>query len=132
MILVGLPGAGKTTFYRQRYPSHEHISKDALPNVRQQAGAAGRGAAARPWREGRSVVVDNTHVSPAERAAVIAIAREFGARVVGYYIEATTREAVARNEGRTGRAKVPKWRYSPAPNVWCLRRSTRDSTSSTP
>ena len=54
------------------------------------------------------MIVDNTNVTPAERAAVIAIAREFDARVVGYYIEATTREAVARNEGRTGRAKVPK------------------------
>jgi hypothetical protein len=39
---------------------------------------------------------------------VIAIARELGARVIGYYVEASTREAVARNEQRTGRAKVPK------------------------
>jgi predicted kinase len=107
VILVGLPGAGKTTFYRQRYSSHEHISKDALPNasnkqVRQDA------ALRRALAAGRSVIVDNTHVSPAERASVIAIAREFDARVVGYYIEATPREAVARNEGRTGRARVPK------------------------
>ena len=107
MILVGLPGAGKTTFSRQRYPSHEPISKDALPNVRnkqvRQDAALRRALAA-----GRSVIVDNTNVSPAERASIIAIAREFDARVVGYYVEATTREAVARNEGRTGRAKVPK------------------------
>jgi predicted kinase len=107
VILIGLPGAGKTTFYRQRYASHQHISKDALPNAgnkqpRQDA------ALRRALAEGRSVIVDNTHVSPADRAAVIAIAREFDARVVGYYIEASTREAVARNEGRTGRAKVPK------------------------
>jgi predicted kinase len=107
IILVGLPGAGKTTFARRRYPSHEQISKDLLPasgnkQARQDA-ALRRALAAR-----RSVIVDNTNVSPAERAAVIAIAREFDARVVGYYIEATTREAIARNEGRTGRAKVPK------------------------
>jgi predicted kinase len=107
VILVGLPGAGKSTFYRQRFPSHEHISKDTLPSsgskqARQDA------ALRRALGEGRSVVVDNTNVSPAERAAIIAIAREFDARVVGYYIEATTREAVARNELRTGRARVPK------------------------
>ena len=54
------------------------------------------------------MIVDNTNVSPAERAAIIAIAREYGARIVGYYIEATTREAIARNEKREGRAKVPK------------------------
>ena len=107
VVLVGLPGAGKTTFYRQRYPSYEHISKDALPNVRNKQArqdAALRAALA----AGRSVIVDNTHVSAAERAAVVTIARESGARVIGYYIEATPREAVARNEGRTGRARVPK------------------------
>lgn len=107
VVLIGLPGSGKTTFYRQRYPSHDHISKDTLPNsgnkqARQDA------ALRRALAAGRSVIVDNTNVSPADRAAVIAIAREFDARVVGYYIEAATRDAVARNEGRTGRAKVPK------------------------
>ena len=107
VILVGLPGAGKTTFYRQRYPAHEHISKDALPNAGNKQ-ARQDAALRRALAERRPVIVDNTHVSPAERAAVIAIAREFDARVVGYYIEATTREAVARNEGRSGRAKVPK------------------------
>jgi predicted kinase len=107
VILVGLPGAGKTTFYRQRYSSHEHISKDALPSAGNKQ-ARQEAALRRALAEGRSVIVDNTHVSPADRAAVIAVAREFDARVVGYYIEATTREAVARNEKRTGRAKVPK------------------------
>ncbi len=107
VILVGLPGAGKSTFYRERYPSHEHISKDALPNAGNKQ-ARQDAALRRALAAGRSVIVDNTNVSPAERAAVIAIAREFDARVVGYYIEASTREAVARNEGRTGRARVPK------------------------
>jgi predicted kinase len=106
VILVGLPGAGKTTFYRQRYASHIHISKDTLPNAGKQARQDA--ALRRAFAAGQSVVVDNTNVSPAERASVIAIAREFGVRIVGYYIEASTREAVARNERRTGRAKVPK------------------------
>jgi len=53
-------------------------------------------------------VVDNTNVTPADRASIIAIAREYDARVIGYYIQASTRDAIARNEGRTGRAKVPK------------------------
>ena len=107
MILVGLSGAGKSTFCRERFPSHVYISKDALPrtgNTQARQDAALRQALA----AGRSAVVDNTNVTPAERALVIAIARELGARVVGYYIEAATREAVARNERRTGRAKVPK------------------------
>lgn len=107
-ILIGLPGSGKSTFFRQRLAAtHRHVSKDLLPHARNRQGrqdALLREAFAR----GASVAVDNTNVSPAERAAIIAIAREYGARVVGYYVEASTREAVARNELREGRARVPK------------------------
>lgn len=107
VILIGLPGAGKSTFYRQRFPAHQHISKDTLPRAGSKQ-ARQDAALRRALGEGRSVIVDNTNVSPAERASVMAIAREFEARVVGYYVAATTREAVARNELRTGRAKVPR------------------------
>ena len=78
-----------------------------MPNVRDKQ--ARQNAALRTaLGAGRSVVVDNTNVTPAERAAIIAIAREFGARVIGYYLETPTRDAVARNEKREGKAKVPK------------------------
>lgn len=107
MILVGLPGAGKSTFGRARFSSHDHISKDAFPNARSRQvrqDALLRAALS----AGRDVIVDNTNVSPAERAAIIVIAREHGARIVGYYVEASAREAIARDEKREGRAKVPK------------------------
>lgn len=106
MILIGLPGAGKTTFYRRHFPSHTHVSKDLWPN------AAGRDARQRraideALAAGRSVVVDNTHPAVADRAPIIAAARARGAQVVGYFVDVTTRAAVARNAGRTGREKVP-------------------------
>jgi predicted kinase len=107
VILVGIPAAGKSTLRRARFAAHECISKDAMPNVRDKQ--ARQNAALRAaLGAGRSVVVDNTNVTPAERAAIIAIARELGARVIGYYLETPTRDAVARNEGREGKAKVPK------------------------
>lgn len=107
VIFAGLPGAGKTTFYHQRLSgTHRHISKDLWPNA---ANKDARQAAA--LREalgaGLSVVVDNTNPATADRAAIIAIAREFGARVVGYHFTASTREAVGRNRGRQGRERVP-------------------------
>ncbi len=107
-ILIGLPGSGKSTFYRERLAAtHLHISKDLLPNVRHRQ-ARMEADLRRALGRGASVAVDNTNVSVAERAAIITIARDLGARIVGYYIEATTREAVARNERREGKAKVPK------------------------
>src|SRR5207249_2717593 len=100
VILVGLPGAGKTTFHHQNFAaSHRHVSKDLWPN------ASGRDARQRralvdAFTAGASVVVDNTSQTVAERAAIIALARAHGAEVVGYFFDVTTRQAIARNAQR--------------------------------
>lgn len=108
IILVGLPGAGKTTLFRRRFQStHEHISKDLWPNARSTQSRQDAQLRA-ALGAGRSVVVDNTNVTREERAAIIAAARDLGARIAGYYLQVATREAVARNEQRAGREKVPK------------------------
>ena len=107
MILVGVPAAGKTTFYRQNFAaSHRHVSKDLWPNASGRE-ARQRRALTDALNEGASVVVDNTNASIRERAAIIAIARAGGARIVCYFFDVTTRQAVARNAQRTGREKVP-------------------------
>lgn len=108
VILVGLPGAGKSTLVRAQFPNHAHVSKDTLPRHARDKPSRQDAAIRAALAAGRSVVVDNTNATPADRATIIAIAREFGARIVGYYLDVTTREAVARNERREGRAKVPK------------------------
>lgn len=107
MIFIGLPASGKTTFYQQRFSAtHRHISKDHWPNLtRKDARQAVMLRDA--LSAGQSVVVDNTNPAPPDRAPVIALARELGARVIGYHFTATTREAVGRNRGREGRERVP-------------------------
>ena len=107
MIFIGLPASGKTTFYHERFAAtHRHISKDHWPGA---ANKDARQAAliSTALSETVPVVVDNTHPSIADRAAIIALAREHGARTVGYYFTATTREAVGRNRGREGKQRVP-------------------------
>jgi predicted kinase len=107
VILIGLPGAGKTTFYRQRFAAtHRHISKDLRPNASSRE-AWQRRVLSEALSEGASVVVDNTNPSVADRAAIIGVARAHGARVTGYVFDVTTREAVARNAERRGRQRVP-------------------------
>lgn len=108
VILIGIPGAGKSTFARATFAGYEYISKDAFPPGARNKQARQDAALRAALGQGRSTIVDNTSVTPAERAAIIAIAREFGARISGYYFAVSTREAIVRNERREGRAKVPK------------------------
>ncbi|HEY6110896.1 MAG TPA: AAA family ATPase [Chthoniobacterales bacterium] len=107
VILIGLPGAGKSSLYREKFAStHVHVSKDLLPNATKREDRQ-RELIKETLASGKSVVVDNTNPTIAERAALITIARGHGARVIGYFFDVNTRTAVARNAERTGRGKVP-------------------------
>lgn len=107
MLFVGLPGAGKSSLYHERFAStHQHISKDLWRNAtsrdKRQETLLEQALAA-----GSSVVIDNTNPTTADRACVIKVARRNNALVIGYFFDVTTRAAVARNAERTGSAKVP-------------------------
>jgi predicted kinase len=107
VILVGLPAAGKTSFYQERFAAtHDHVSKDAFrnnrrPQRRQEALVAEALAA------GRSVVVDNTNPSAAVRAPLIEMGHRHGAIVTGFYFPTTAADALRRNRAREGRQRVP-------------------------
>lgn len=105
-ILVGLPGAGKTTFYRQRLADHAHVSKDLMKNTSRK-GSRQLAEIDEALRAGRSVAVDNTNARAADRAPLIAAARARGARVVGYYLDTAAAECARRNRQREGRERVP-------------------------
>ena len=107
VIFIGLPASGKTTFFQQRFSAtHRHISKDHWPTASNKD-ARQAVLITDALSRGVSIVVDNTNPSIRDRAAIITLARAHGARVVGYYFTATTREAVGRNRGREGKQRVP-------------------------
>jgi predicted kinase len=107
VLFVGLPASGKTTFYRQRFAgTHRHVSKDLWRNVSNKESRQAR-ELRDALAQGQSVVVDNTNPTVVDRRAVLTIARELGARTIGYYFSATTREAVGRNRGREAPERVP-------------------------
>lgn len=106
IMLIGLPGAGKSTFFRQRFAgTHGHVSKDDFRSHRRPSERQDE-LIRRALSAGRSIVVDNTNVTVEERALLITLARRFKARVVGYYFDSTTRECLARNRLREGKARV--------------------------
>jgi hypothetical protein len=108
VILIGLPGAGKSTFCAQRFDTgYERVSKDAL-RLRRAPERAHDELVQRALAAGRSVVVDSTNVTVERRKHLIDIARAHGARVLGYVFEATARECAARNASRDGAARIPR------------------------
>ena len=107
VLLIGLPAAGKSGFYRDRFAStHDHVSKDLLRNNRRPDRRQAQLITA-SLASGRSVVVDNTNATRAARAAIITMARVRGADVSGYYFPIDAQEALRRNRARHGRERVP-------------------------
>ena len=103
VILVGIQGAGKSTFYADRFSgTHARINLDEL-----KTRAREREVFEECLRDRRSFVVDNTNVKAADRARYIAAAHEAGFRVVGYFLESSLKDAMRRNNLRVGKAKVP-------------------------
>lgn len=106
-LLTGLQGAGKSTFFRQYLAeTHTHVSKDNFRNNR-RPGRRQRHLILEALEAGRSVAVDNTNPTIADRAEVIELARSFGATTVCYFFPPDIEGSLARNAGRSGWARVP-------------------------
>jgi predicted kinase len=103
VILIGLQGSGKSTFYERRFAStHLRISRDL-------AGTAARERRLLEECVARKLdfVVDNTNLTVERRKLFIDPAKAAGYRIIGYFFETDIKECLERNAQRLRKAKVP-------------------------
>ena len=103
LIFIGLQGAGKSSFYLDRFfDTHIRISLDVLKTRHRE-----RRVLQVCVETGLRFVVANTNPTRAERRVYLEAARGAGFRVVGYYFRSRVEDCMRRNEGRTGKGRIP-------------------------
>ena len=103
IFLVGMQGAGKSTFYRRTFfDTHLRVNLDQLRTRRREE------ILIRACLEAKMRFVwDNTNVSRHERSRVLQLTAASDFRAFAYYFEPDYAASAARNTARRGRAKVP-------------------------
>jgi predicted kinase len=103
VILIGVQGAGKTTFYQERFfHTHLRISLDMLRSRRREQlllDACLKG--------GQPFVIDNTNTLAGSRARYIEPSRGASFQMSAYFFRVSLEDALRRNGERKLKHKVP-------------------------
>jgi len=103
VILIGIPAAGKSTFFKRRFNgAYTLISRDRLNTWNREQLLMNE---CFRWKE--SFVVDNTNVRIIERERFITPAKDEGYKVIGYYFSSKVQDALDRNQQREGAERIP-------------------------
>jgi predicted kinase len=103
VIFIGVPGSGKTSFYRSRFfDTHVRINLDMLKTRRREELLFAACIDAK-----QSFVIDNTNPLVPDRARYVERSRGAGFKLVAYSFRSSLAEAIRRNAQRKGKHKVP-------------------------
>ena len=104
VIFVGIQGAGKSTFFKQRFfDTHIRINLDMLRTKNREKLIFEACLEAK-----QKFVVDKTNLMRSDREKYIVAAKSFGFKTIGYYFQTDLLRAVARNNQREGSARIPE------------------------
>jgi predicted kinase len=103
VIFIGLQGAGKSTFYKERFfNTHLRVNLDMLKTRHRE-----KRFIQACVESGQAFVVDNTNPTRAERAVYIHAAKDACFRIVGYYFQSKVEDCKRRNDERPNDRQVP-------------------------
>jgi predicted kinase len=103
VIFVGLQGAGKSTFYQERFfATHVRVNLDMLKTRHRELRLVQTCV-----ETGQPFVVDNTNPTRAEREVYLRAAKGAGFRVAGYYFQSRVEDCKRRNGQRPAGQQVP-------------------------
>lgn len=103
VILIGIQGAGKSTFCKERFfDTHVRINLDMLRTRHREAILLQACITAK-----QRFVIDNTNVRIEQRTRYIVPAKCAGFHVIGYFFQVSLQDALRRNSQRTGKRVIP-------------------------
>lgn len=103
IIFIGLQGAGKSTFFKEKFfNTHVRINMDMLKTRHRED------LLLRACLEGQQpFVIDKTNSTPEIRESYVRASRQNRFQVVAYYFLPDLKLSLERNAARTGSARVP-------------------------
>lgn len=103
VLFIGIQATGKSEFYKRTYYStHMRINLDML-RTRNRENIFLNAC----FETKQPFVVDNTNPTREDRRKYIELAKQAGFVIKGYYFRSSIEEAIARNEQRVGKARIP-------------------------
>jgi predicted kinase len=103
VIFVGLQGAGKSTFYQERFfATHMRINLDMFKSRHRE-----RRILISCIETGQPFVVDNTNPTRKEREIYIRVAKQARYKLLCYYFQSRVQDCILRNDRRPPDQQVP-------------------------
>ena len=97
VILVGIAGSGKTTWYKKALPRHVRISLDEIKKHDRKLEDE---MVERELQKGNNIVIDDTNLTRKIRKRHIAAAKRHGARVNAIFFDIDLQKAHRQNSER--------------------------------
>ena len=97
LLMIGVPGSGKTAISKMLFPEHKQVSLDEIQRHDRSVEYA---MVEQRLCDGHNVVIDDTNLTKKIRAEHIRLAKRYNARVVAVFLDLPMDTILAQNNKR--------------------------------